>query len=117
MHRVGSTYATLKTESRQRSDKQLHKNASAECISSHLLHRTYPGWRFTRVGESINPHYEELVASHARCIDKSRAQCVTWQFEEEQDLLAHLPGVPRNTISLRTLLIFYFAIFTTSIYI
>lgn len=86
----------------------------------HLLHRTYPGWRFTRVGESINLHYKELVASHARCIDKSRAQCVTWQFEEEQDLLVYLPGVPRNTISLRIVYIlssaiYYFDIHVTSL--
>lgn len=42
-------------------------------------------WRFTRVGASINLHYEELIASHARCIDKSRAQCVTRRSKEEQD--------------------------------
>jgi len=73
----------------------LHKNTSAECISSR---RVLSRWRFTRVGASINLyHYEELIASHARGIDKSRAQCVTRQLRGRARPQEHLPGVPRDS--------------------
>lgn len=65
-------------------------------------------WHFTRVGASINLHYEELVASHARGIDKSRAQCVTrLGFEEEQDVsgapTGYVSGAHPSDLSIRAL--------------